>query len=72
MSRKVFECGPKLVQAGAARALAIEDGMVETLRRLRPGAGSPWPRPRPKVGRGLGGGGSRLSSVECCHPEDAH
>ena len=59
MSRKVFECGPKLVQAGAARALAIEDGMVETLRRLRPGAGSgsPWPRPRPKVGRGLGGEG---------------
>ena len=58
MSRKVFECGPKLVQAGAARALAIEDGMVETLRRLRPGAGSgTGARPRPKVGRGLGGEG---------------
>ena len=56
MSRKVFECGPKLVQAGAARALAIEDGMVETLRRLRPGAGSgSGARPRPKVGRGGGG-----------------
>ena len=42
----------------AARALAIEDGMVETLRRLRPGAGSgSGARPRPKVGRGGGGEG---------------
>ena len=52
----MFECGPKLVQAGAARALAIEDGMVETLRRLRPGAGSPWCPAQAKGGAGTGGG----------------